>query len=191
MLNSTLRPSPGNVYCIADEEYSSFWNGTIEATGINQVGNFTNQTDLTALYAQAPVMDTKYRELADRCLQGPNGTTLSYIGTASTVRDLVGIADAVVGPDSPINYWGLSYGTYVGMLFANSGSRIRSINAHGFADVGASFATVFPERVGRVILDGVIDATRIATTQSYMVIHNISSCNDELTSFILALARPN
>lgn len=28
---------------------------------------------------------------------------------------------------------------------------------------------MFPERVGRVILDGVLDATRIASTQSYHV----------------------
>ncbi len=28
---------------------------------------------------------------------------------------------------------------------------------------------MFPERVGRVILDGVLDATRVATLQSYKV----------------------
>ena len=28
---------------------------------------------------------------------------------------------------------------------------------------------MFPQRVGRVILDGVVDATRVATTQSHKV----------------------
>ena len=113
-------PSPGNVYCLSDEEFDTFWNGTIEATGINYLGDFTNKTDLAALAAQAPVMDIKYRQFAEKCLQGPNGTTLQYVGTTATARDLVTLADVIVGPESEINYWGLSYGTYVGMIFANS-----------------------------------------------------------------------
>ena len=34
--------------------------------------------------------------------------------------DLVRLADAVVGEDSAIDYWGLSYGTLVGAWFINS-----------------------------------------------------------------------
>ncbi|KAI0744279.1 alpha/beta-hydrolase [Daedaleopsis nitida] len=136
---------PGNVFCLSDEEYNEFWGDTVEATGINWLGDFTNQTDLQALYDQASVLDAKYKNFGEKCLQGPNATTLQYVGTAATVRDLVGLADAIQGPDTPIFYWGLSYGTLVGAWFMN----------------------MFPERVGRVILDGVLDATRIASTQSY------------------------
>ncbi|TBU61574.1 alpha/beta-hydrolase [Dichomitus squalens] len=158
---------PGNVYCIPDDEYASFWNGTIESTGIHQIGNFTNQTDIQALYSQAPVLDQKWKELGDRCLSGPNATTLGYIGTAATVRDLVGLADAIVGPNSPINYWGLSYGTLVGAWFIN----------------------MFPNRVGHVILDGVLDATRVATTQSYKLWRDqIGSAEDAYTAFTNACA---
>ena len=53
-------------------------------------------------------------------MQGPNATTLQYVGTAATVRDLVRLADAIVGKNSTINYWGLSYGTLVGAWFINS-----------------------------------------------------------------------
>ena len=115
------------MYCIPDDEYASFWNGTIESTGINEIGDFTNQTDIQALYSQAPVLDKKWKELGDRCLSGPNATTLGYIGTAATVRDLVGLADAIVGQNSTINYWGLSYGTLVGAWFINSGSLVSSL----------------------------------------------------------------
>ena len=110
------------MYCLSDDEFSTFWNDTIEVTGINWLGNFTNQTDLANLYAQAPIIDAQYREFGQKCLQGPNATTLQYIGTAATVRDMVGLADAIQGPGSSIFYWGLSYGTVVGVWFANSKS---------------------------------------------------------------------
>lgn len=163
---------PGNVYCIADNEYTSFWNGTAEATGINQIGDFTNQTDIQALYSQAPILDKKWKELGDRCLSGPNATTLGYIGTAATARDLVGLADAIVGQNSTINYWGLSYGTLVGAWFIN----------------------MFPDRVGRVILDGVLDATRVASTQSYQLWSDqIGAAEGDYTGFTTgcALAGPD
>ncbi|KAI1785748.1 alpha/beta-hydrolase [Ganoderma leucocontextum] len=158
---------PGNVYCIADDEFASFWNGTIEATGINQIANFTNQTDIQALYSQAPILDKKWKELGDLCLSGPNATTLGYIGTAATVRDLVGLADAVVGQNSTINYWGLSYGTLVGAWFIN----------------------MFPDRVGHVILDGVLDATRVASTQSYQLWRDqLGAAEDGYTGLATACA---
>ena len=119
--------SPGNVFCLSDEDFDAFWGDTIEATGINWLDDFTNQTDLDAFRAQGPIMDAKYREFGERCLQGPNATTLQYVGTAATVRDLVGLADAVLGPDTPIYYWGLSYGTVIGAWFANSASPVSCI----------------------------------------------------------------
>ena len=119
------------MYCIPDDEYASFWNGTIEETGINEIGNFTNQTDIQALYSQAPILDKQWKELGERCLSGPNATTLGYIGTAATVRDLVRLADAIVGENSTINYWGLSYGTLVGAWFINSRSPLGIIQYRG------------------------------------------------------------
>ena len=98
-------------------------------------------------------MDPKYRAFAARCLQGPNGTTLRYVGTAATVRDLVGLADAIIGPDSEINSWELSYGTYVGMIFANSTVWVYSGTFRTLAD---SCSSPF-------------DATRTASAQSYLV----------------------
>jgi hypothetical protein len=59
-------------------------------------------------------------EFGKRCQQGPVGNYLQYIGTSSTVRDLVSLADAIVGPGKPIDYWGFSYGTVIGANFLNS-----------------------------------------------------------------------
>lgn len=68
-------------------------------------------------------------ELADACYDTgfDNGR---YIGTAFAARDMLSIVDALdQGPK--LNYWGTSYGTVLGQVFVS----------------------MFPDRVGRVMLD--------------------------------------
>ena len=49
--------SPGNVACFdTDDEYNAFWAGTIELSGIDATGNFTDQSEIDALLAQADIM---------------------------------------------------------------------------------------------------------------------------------------
>ncbi|RPD55343.1 alpha/beta-hydrolase [Lentinus tigrinus ALCF2SS1-6] len=135
---------PGEVFCFDDfAEYTAFFNGTIELTGIEETGNFTDPADINALLAQAPIMQKKYEQLAQKCMQSPSGKFLKYIGTAAAVRDIVSIANALDGPDAPINYIGTSYGTLIGSWLVN----------------------MFPERVGRVVLDGVFDPIVFATQE--------------------------
>ena len=115
--------SPGEIFCFdSAEEYTTFFNGTIELTGIEETGNFTDPADVDALLAQAPIMQKKYEELGQKCLNSPSGKYLKYIGTAAAVRDMVSIADAIDGPDVPINYFGISYGSLIGSWFVNSES---------------------------------------------------------------------
>ncbi|KAI0743630.1 alpha/beta-hydrolase [Daedaleopsis nitida] len=127
-------------------EFHQLINGTIEDTGIEWAGNFTNSTDIATLYAQALVMEKIYQAIAQACKDAPTGDTLKYIGTASNVRDMVALADTLDGPGSPVNYWGISYGTLLGAWFVN----------------------MFPDRVGHVILDGVVNIADMALKQSYL-----------------------
>ena len=59
----------------------------------------------------------------------------SYIGMASVARDMIAIVDALPDKDKMLRYWGISGGTVL----------------------GATVAAMFPERVDKVILDGVLN----------------------------------
>jgi pimeloyl-ACP methyl ester carboxylesterase len=70
--------------------------------------------------------------LADRCA-ARNGGLLAHVGTRDTARDL-DVLRGVLGDDK-LNFLGKSYGTYLGAIYAQ----------------------MFPDRVGRLVLDGVVD----------------------------------
>ncbi|WP_341783432.1 alpha/beta hydrolase [Leucobacter ruminantium] len=61
------------------------------------------------------------------------GPLLGHVGTGSTVQDL-DMLRGIVG-DPKLNYLGFSYGTYI----------------------GARYADAYPDRVGRLVLDGAMD----------------------------------
>ena len=84
-------------------------------------------------------------EFAAACEKNSGGI-LPYINTKSAARDL-DLLRGVLG-DEKLNYLGFSYGTFL----------------------GATYAELFPERVGRLVLDGAIDPTTssldVGTTQA-------------------------
>ena len=79
-----------------------------------------NSRDLEELYSQVDPTEQKLKDFAEHCQNGPVGPYLKYVGTSSTVRDLVSLGDAIVGSGEPIDYWGFSYGTVIGFNFVNS-----------------------------------------------------------------------
>lgn len=72
------------------------------------------------------------------CKEGPN-PIVAHMSTADTARDMDLIRQAVGEP--LLNYYGVSYGTYL----------------------GAVYAAMFPDRVGRFVVDGVLDPVNWAT----------------------------
>ena len=114
--------SPGSVTCFGSyEEEVSFWQGTpIININATVASNFTDEDEVKGFYATLKYTDKKMSMYSDRCKWGPGGLYLQYIGTSSTIRDLVALGDKIVGPGEPINYWGFSYGTVLGFHFVNS-----------------------------------------------------------------------
>ena len=76
----------------------------------------------------------RYRDFGERCKRR-NGRLLSHVSTVDTVHDLNRMRRRA--GERKLNYLGTSYGTIVGAVYANT----------------------FPDRVRRMVLDGVVNPT--------------------------------
>ncbi|MFK4798435.1 alpha/beta hydrolase [Streptomyces sp. MPA0124] len=81
------------------------------------------------------------RETAAACKKN-SGDVLPYVGTTQAARDM-DLLRQVLGDDE-LHYFGISYGT----------------------ELGGVYAHLFPEHVGRAVLDGVVDPTRDAMEEA-------------------------
>ncbi|MFT4185887.1 MAG: alpha/beta hydrolase [Micrococcaceae bacterium] len=75
---------------------------------------------------------TEYKSIADSCKKN-SGPVLGHMDTASVARDM-DLIRALIG-EQKLNYLGFSYGTLL----------------------GATYANLYPEHVGHVVLDGAVD----------------------------------
>ncbi|KZO93671.1 alpha/beta-hydrolase [Calocera viscosa TUFC12733] len=98
------------------------------------IGNLSSDVDLAVLTYQLKYEDARNEALVKLCVERSGAENLRFVGTSTVVRDLELLATTLEG-DKPINYWGFSYGTVVGSYFTN----------------------MFPDRVGRVVIDGVVN----------------------------------
>lgn len=83
-----------------------------------------------------------------------------HMSTATTARDMLSIVDAFAAtedgrraskPSSLLNYYGVSYGTFLGQ----------------------TFASMFPERVGNMVLDGVVEPEDYLTNLTYKSVNHL------------------
>ncbi|MGV8885922.1 MAG: alpha/beta hydrolase [Microbacteriaceae bacterium] len=92
-------------------------------------GEWKNAYDTDAWVSELEAAESKY---AAAC-EANTGPLLQFVDSGSTARDM-NLLRALLG-DEKLNYLGYSYGTYFGTVFAE----------------------LFPERVGRLVLDGALD----------------------------------
>jgi pimeloyl-ACP methyl ester carboxylesterase len=78
------------------------------------------------------------KEFGERCAER-SGDLLGHVSTVEAARD-IDVLRAVLG-DERLNFLGKSYGSYL----------------------GATYAELFPDRVGRLVLDGALDPTLTST----------------------------
>ncbi|KAH8663412.1 TAP-like protein-domain-containing protein [Tricladium varicosporioides] len=135
----------------------------------------TPQSSLIWDLLTPPVLDAHPGTISDafayaaafsrRCTSStPNPTTspnsLEYVSTASTAADMLALHLALNPPDSGIslNYWGFSYGTYLGL----------------------TFASLYPQHTGHFVLDGNVDAVEYSGGRS---VHFITDSEAVMDAF--------
>ena len=109
--------------------------GVGQSTAVQCFANPAAENAFLGKYASFPIGPAqqhayiaKWREYGKICANR-NGALLKYLSTANTARDLNLLRQAL--GQTKLDYLGLSYGTYL----------------------GATYANLFPHRVGRIVLD--------------------------------------
>jgi pimeloyl-ACP methyl ester carboxylesterase len=120
-------------FATAGEEYNA--SSGLPAAAEVAFGQFRNVSYFSQYTTAIEQFDSIVAELAHSCAT-LNSSALYTSSAAYVVRDMAAIVDALDGTGSPLNYWGFSYGT----IF------------------GAEFIQTYPDRVGKIIFDGVFDA---------------------------------
>jgi len=115
--------SPGDVTCFkTPEEQNTFLKNTIMQSINETIAGKFNDKDLEEFYSRVNDTEQKLVQFGEGCKQGPVGQYLQYIGTSSTLRDLLSLGDRLVGEGKPVDFWGFSYGTVIGYHLLNSES---------------------------------------------------------------------
>ncbi|KAL2839112.1 Alpha/Beta hydrolase protein [Aspergillus pseudoustus] len=121
---------------------------------------FTNASYMPEYYAALEEYDSAVGDLARECAEY-NSSALYTSSAAYVVRDMAAIVDALDGEHGKLNYWGLSYGTIY----------------------GAEFIQTFPERVGKIVFDGVFDAEANAEPYTSQLPHDELYVRDTINDF--------
>ncbi|KAG8698176.1 hypothetical protein FRC09_007387 [Ceratobasidium sp. 395] len=130
------------------EEKDTFYRNTVFELGYTQPPNVTKDPfarfDLIQQYRQAIAMWETQAKLCTSNMPR-NGSDLKYMGTSTVARDIDFMARVIDGPKAPINFYGGSYGSILGSYLVN----------------------MFPDRVGRVAIDGIADPVSWTGKHSY------------------------
>ncbi|KAH8826453.1 hypothetical protein DL96DRAFT_1608022 [Flagelloscypha sp. PMI_526] len=113
------------------------------------------------LERQVKKMKGRLTSVAQGCFER-TGKLVSYMGTKAVVHDLDFISKKVQGELAPINLWVFSYGTVIGQYL---------------------LALLPPERIGRVVLDGIVDVEQWSSHSIDSAMLGLDNINDVLQEF--------
>jgi pimeloyl-ACP methyl ester carboxylesterase len=107
------------------------------------------------------------QEVGQECSSSIGGPTEAgpHMSTATIARDMISILDAHAlecedEDASLLNFWGMSYGTFLGQ----------------------TFASLFPDRIGRVVLDGALDPDETAKESG---LNMVTQTDEAFSTFFL------
>jgi len=119
----------------APGNYDLFKRNTVWDKGYDVAPNLTDsrtRDHLLHQYKEARSLSETQFALCAKSM----GDELRYMGTTTAARDIDFITTVLEGKDALINFYGVSYGSVMGQYLVN----------------------MFPDRIGRVMIDGIVDA---------------------------------
>jgi pimeloyl-ACP methyl ester carboxylesterase len=136
---------------------------SIDCHANQETEGFYSQPFQTPEIVNFPALVKKDKGYIQKCLDNNKGI-LPYVGTASVARDMDQIRQAV--GDDKLTYLGFSYGTYL----------------------GATYASLFPNKYRALVLDGPVDATNYANHPSNGLLEQSAGFEREFGRFMQACA---
>lgn len=131
-------------------DYELFKSGTILERGFDIPGDpFEEEGRLHLLDQHRQLLAMQQAEF-QKCEEAM-GDQLRFMSTSTVVRDIEEMSRVLEGPDTPINFFGGSYGTILGAYLVNM---------------------LPPEKVGRVLIDGVASAPQWANRHTTEWLHD-------------------
>jgi pimeloyl-ACP methyl ester carboxylesterase len=135
----------------------------IDCHANQETEGFYSQPFQTPENLDARALIRKDRRYIDKCLNDNPGI-LPYVSTANVARDMDALRQ-VLG-DRKMTYLGFSYGTFL----------------------GATYASLFPNRYRALVLDGPVDATNFVKHPSRNLLEQTAGFERELGRFLQACA---
>ncbi|GJJ11445.1 hypothetical protein Clacol_005678 [Clathrus columnatus] len=139
------KTEPG-VKCFRPQDLSPFGVNSVWQTGFDTAPDVFDPRTREHLIIQQREANALSKTAMEVC-KNTMGDTLRYMGTSTIARDVDFITTILEGQDALINYWGVSYGSVLGSYIA--------------------YVLRFPDRIGRVVIDGIAHAGAWANIPGY------------------------
>lgn len=112
---TNLRP---RVECFNSQTAQDIFYSHTQQEVLLEWRNLSDTIDREVFMKNVRQNDANNAALAKLCLE-KSGDILRHVGTATVVRDIEFMSNAIQGEDQPINFWGFSYGTVIGSYLVN------------------------------------------------------------------------
>ncbi|TFK56596.1 alpha/beta-hydrolase [Heliocybe sulcata] len=146
--------------CFQSDLDREVFNKMSNGFSLNLPVNITSEV-AADLERQVTFLSSAAASLAAKCFERV-GDYMAYFGTEAVVRDIDAMSKLIEGEDARVNFWGFSYGTIIGQYLIK---------------------ILAPERIGRVMIDGVVNPTVWSSYPIEAYHEGLDNVDDVLSSF--------